>query len=608
MAASEELASYRSEAKALKKELEVLLKERAGLKRGTDAFRKVDIAISKVRSRMSLVDVMITRTSRSAETAAKYAKKDAVGDIASRTAAAKVGEGASVQEFASEYKKAKSDVRSGRSVGKGKGTTSKTRGRGEGRMIAEAQQEVETRAKAETKTKAGLNRPGARGAEEIRLEASIGDRAARLKHVRDLAAQVESGERRISSLDPRSRELVQEYLKAEKPAPAKKTSSRKPKAEKPLAGVQSPEDIRQAAAKAEKAKMAAPQPKPTPKPKVEKPKVEKPKPAAKEKPAKKTTTKKTTTEKAATEKAKKAAKETVAKKAATPTAEKPKRSTKPKAEAKAAKPGLDVVKKRAKEAARKTVEQQQIARNERSGTGGTQKSEVLRRRAESGRSLTKSDLAAARTERLGKSAIPESVSQVKQILNKPSVRNALKISGKLANRAMLATMIYDVIKDPSMGQNKMDAWAKKNPDATMAEIVIASAKNAFGMDMGKSKAVQNAAAAKRAGRMIPADRGRDKGARPYTEGRRADLSGRKASRVQSPQVGSKTSQNRSVARLGATGGTHTVKRGDTLWDIAQSNKTTVSALLKANPVIAERRKAGKTSIYSGSKVRIPGKR
>ena len=49
----------------------------------------------------------------------------------------------------------------------------------------------------------------------------------------------------------------------------------------------------------------------------------------------------------------------------------------------------------------------------------------------------------------------------------------------------------------------------------------------------------------------------------------------------------------------------TVKSGDTLWGIAKANNTTVAAILKANPTIAQRRSAGKTSIFSGSKVRIP---
>lgn len=55
----------------------------------------------------------------------------------------------------------------------------------------------------------------------------------------------------------------------------------------------------------------------------------------------------------------------------------------------------------------------------------------------------------------------------------------------------------------------------------------------------------------------------------------------------------------------ARSGTYTVKSGDSLWKIASKNGTTVQALLKANPSIASRRKAGKVDIFSGSKVHIP---
>ena len=49
---------------------------------------------------------------------------------------------------------------------------------------------------------------------------------------------------------------------------------------------------------------------------------------------------------------------------------------------------------------------------------------------------------------------------------------------------------------------------------------------------------------------------------------------------------------------------HTVKRGDTLWGIARTNNTSVDALLKKNPIVAERRRQGKTSIFAGTKIKV----
>lgn len=62
-----------------------------------------------------------------------------------------------------------------------------------------------------------------------------------------------------------------------------------------------------------------------------------------------------------------------------------------------------------------------------------------------------------------------------------------------------------------------------------------------------------------------------------------------------------------AAKKAAASRSVTVKRGDTLWDIAQAHGTTLSALYKANPELAKRKAAGKTTIFSGTKVRIPKK-
>lgn len=120
-----------------------------------------------------------------------------------------------------------------------------------------------------------------------------------------------------------------------------------------------------------------------------------------------------------------------------------------------------------------------------------------------------------------------------------------------------------------------------------------------GLDAQKAQAKNNLAAKA----IKPADKG-DSSRTPrggVSPARRADSG-------DSTRTPKKVSQNGSVARLGASSGVYTVKSGDNLWNIAKSNKTTVSAILKANPTIAKRREAGKVDIFSGSKVRIPGKK
>ncbi len=50
-----------------------------------------------------------------------------------------------------------------------------------------------------------------------------------------------------------------------------------------------------------------------------------------------------------------------------------------------------------------------------------------------------------------------------------------------------------------------------------------------------------------------------------------------------------------------------VKKGDSLWAIAQKKGTTVANLMKLNPQLRKRDKAGGVVLYSGTKVRVPGK-
>lgn len=96
--------------------------------------------------------------------------------------------------------------------------------------------------------------------------------------------------------------------------------------------------------------------------------------------------------------------------------------------------------------------------------------------------------------------------------------------------------------------------------------------------------------------------------KPATAAKKPTASRRRADSADSSRTPKPLTKAQQNASLGRTKAVHTVKKGDTLWDIAQANNTTVSALLKANPIIAKRKEAGKVTIFSGSKVRIPGKK
>lgn len=67
----------------------------------------------------------------------------------------------------------------------------------------------------------------------------------------------------------------------------------------------------------------------------------------------------------------------------------------------------------------------------------------------------------------------------------------------------------------------------------------------------------------------------------------------------------KTKPSSTAAPTAAKSGTHAVSKGDTLWAIAKANNTSVDAILKVNPELAKRKAAGKTMLFTGTKVRIP---
>ena len=144
-----------------------------------------------------------------------------------------------------------------------------------------------------------------------------------------------------------------------------------------------------------------------------------------------------------------------------------------------------------------------------------------------------------------------------------------------------APMIIDEFKK---GKSANDKKTVRVPTSSV-DKALSGAGARLNPKGGSRPAGSRPGAGNRVNRQVPADRGRDKGASSAANIARGTVT---------KPTGS--TQSRSV---------HTVKRGDTLWDIAQKNNTTVSALLKANPTIAQRKAAGKVTIFSGSKVRIP---
>lgn len=181
-----------------------------------------------------------------------------------------------------------------------------------------------------------------------------------------------------------------------------------------------------------------------------------------------------------------------------------------------------------------------------------------------------------------------------------AAKGVARVAGKLAGPVGVGMGIADAATRLSTKEGLKSVAASRK-----AVMEAAAGKGSKGDSMfdtaakaKKAALAKKAAVAKARGTMLPADRGsRGKNtSKTYTEGRRADNASSASPSTKTPSNGSKTPSSGSV---------HVVKRGDTLWDIAQANNTTVSTLLKLNPTIAKRKADGKVDIFSGSKVRLP---
>ena len=188
----------------------------------------------------------------------------------------------------------------------------------------------------------------------------------------------------------------------------------------------------------------------------------------------------------------------------------------------------------------------------------------------------------------------------------PKVAKAARVAGRLAGPVGVVASMYDAASTLSDKEKLKNAVASRKAVMEAAAGKVSKGDNMFDTAAKAKKATlaKKAAADKARGTMLPADRG-SKGknaSKTYTEGRRADNASSASPSTKAPSGDSKTP---SVASKAVSSSTHTVKRGDTLWGIAQANNTTVSTLLKLNPTIAKRKADGKVTIFSGSKVRVP---
>jgi LysM repeat protein len=250
---------------------------------------------------------------------------------------------------------------------------------------------------------------------------------------------------------------------------------------------------------------------------------------------------------------------------------------------------------RAAQAARERV----AAKNAAAGVTPNAKGQASARAAQAARESAAAKVSAAQKAEILAKAEAKAARLAK--IGAGAVRVA-KVAGKVSGVATAADMAYEVATDP-LGRKRagrMMDWLKKHPNASGLDRMKAQAKNMAFRDpylMDKYDGERPPT-----GNLKGSVRGRGTGG-AMKKAVKAVQKPAKPAMPRSTKPAVKTPQKPAVGRLGAS--THVVKHGDTLWGIARDNKTTVSAILGANPTIAERRKNGQTSIFSGTKVRIP---
>ena len=236
-----------------------------------------------------------------------------------------------------------------------------------------------------------------------------------------------------------------------------------------------------------------------------------------------------------------------------------------------------------------------------------EKNNVNRNTAQSAWRQAESKQALARAAKAKYNARPDV--KVTKAVDKFMRSGAGKTVGKIAKGAGAASAVAGMASaayqlSTKEGLKNAAASRKAVMEAAAGKGAGAQATNRFTQASTNLAAAKKAAmkkAAANAAKRIPADQ--KDSSRKNVVGARRSADSADSSRTPKPMK--KTSQNGSTGLTGASKGVYTVKSGDNLWNIARANKTTVSAILKANPIIAKRREAGKVDIFSGSKVRIP---